>query len=335
MIPKHLVTIKSGAASSLNAQTPQSIYPYGFPFTLNLSMGCSFACKFCYSPLALRQNISSMGREHFFNEVTIRIDIAKSLDKELTRLSYLPQHLKRVQINEHSDYYLSEVFRELKKYNRDVMIEILDVFQKHWQNDNKWMLHILTKSNLILNHISEIKNMKEMIQLEISFSTPHENQLRALELYTPTVKKRLDTIEQLSKEGIFVRVMAMPFYGDVSDLDILKVNTFNAGAQAMKNKALNYYDWNIIKKANFDDLVQYKLAKSFGRNDTVISSKYTIKSGEDYLVKGMTVTISVKMPSAKDWDRESGFNNRTTAITLNKIDMGYTQLNKVDWKYII
>jgi DNA repair photolyase len=335
MKPKHIANIKTSTTSSLNAQTYDSIYPYGFPFTLNPTMGCSFACKFCYSPLALRQNIFSMGRNHFFDEVTIRIDIASSLDKELSRLSYLPQYLKRVQINEHSDYYLSEVFRELKKNNRDVMIEILEVFQKHWQNDNKWMLHILTKSNLILNHISEIKNMKEMIQVEISFSTPHENQLRALELYTPTVKKRLDTIEKLSKEGIFVRVMAMPFYGDVSDLDILKVNTFNAGAHAIKNKALNYYDWNIIKKANFDDLVQYKLAKSFGRNDTVISSTHTIKSGEDYLLKGMPVSISVKMPSAKAWDRESGFNNRTTAITLNKIDMGYAQLNQVDWEYIV
>ena len=107
MPPLHKASIRSGAVNALNAQTPSSIYPYGFPFTLNPTMGCSFSCKFCYSPLTYRKNFARSNRTHFFNESTIKLDIAESLNKDLSKLTSLPQHLKRVQINETSDYYLS------------------------------------------------------------------------------------------------------------------------------------------------------------------------------------------------------------------------------------
>ena len=134
------------------------------------------------------------------------------------------------------------VTEALQEYiQRRKQLEILNIFHRHWDNDNRWMLHILTKSHLILNHLDKLKDMKHMVQVEISFSTPYENQLRSLELYTPSIKKRLDTIERLSNEGIFVRVMAMPFFGDRDDLLQLKLDTFNSGAKALKNKGLNYY----------------------------------------------------------------------------------------------
>ncbi|MBV6421637.1 MAG: hypothetical protein DAHOPDDO_02918 [Ignavibacteriaceae bacterium] len=332
MPPLHAVTIKYGSVNALNAQKPKDIYPTGFPFTLNPTEGCSFSCKFCYSPTS---PVGIFNRNnHFFNEAVIKLDIAASLDKDLDRLSDLPQHLKRVQINEHSDYYLIEVLKELDAQNRDVMLEILEAFQNHWINGNKWMLHILTKSHLIERHIDKLKQMKEMIQVEMSFSTPYENQLRDLELYTPSIQKRLDTIEKLSKAGIFVRVMAMPFYGGVTELDELKRITFDAGAKALKNKALNYFDWNEIKNITFDDLIQNKLSKSSNRNDTIISQNHIIKSGEEYLVNGQTETIDIVMPSDKAWDAMSKFTERSSVHSLTKVEMGYDELNDVNWSYI-
>ena len=275
-----------------------------------------------------------MNREHFFNESTIKLDIANSLNEELTRLSDLPQHLKRVQINETSDYYLSEVLTELDSKKRDVMMEILQVFQQHWTTGNKWMLHILTKSHLIEKHIDKLKAMKEMIQVEMSFSTPYESQLRDLELYTPSIKERLETIENLSNEGIFVRVMAMPFYGGVSELDELKRITFNAGAKALKNKALNYFQWNDVKNISFDDLVQYKLPQTGSRTDTIISQAHMIKSGEDLIINGKATPIAIRMPSEKAWAALSKFQERTAIQTLNKVEIGYDGLNNVNWGYI-
>ena len=272
------VTFRPGASSALSAQS-SGIYPYGFPFTLNPTMGCFFCCKFCYSPISLCKIIQGK-RAGFFEEVTVRLGVPEQLDKELTKYSKLPQHLKRVQINEHSDYYLPQLFTEIKKQPElDILLEILNIFQKHWNNGNKWMLHILTKSHLILKHLNKLKEMKEMVQVEISFSTEDEKKLRSLEIYTPTIKKRLDTIEKLSSEGIFVRVMAMPFYGKSNDLSNLKQMTFAKGAVALKNKGLNYYNWQNVVQLSEADLINGKLIQSGSRKDTAINAALNIKSG--------------------------------------------------------
>lgn len=328
-----IVTFRPGASSALSVQT-SGIYPYGFPFTLNPTMGCLFCCKFCYSPISLCKLISG-NRAGFFEEVTVRLGVPAKLDKELTKYSILPQHLKRVQINEHSDYYLPQLFTEIRKQNQpDTLLEILDIFQRHWNNDNKWMLHILTKSHLILNHVDKLKEMKEMVQVEISFSTEDENKLRSLEIYTPTIKKRLDTIEKLSKEGIFVRVMAMPFYGNSNDLGKLKQITFNRGAVAIKNKALNYFNWQNVVNLSEADLINGNRVRTGGMHNTPINAALNIKSGEPFLISGNTQPVQVLMPNHKSWNALTLLNQRLSLVQLDMIDCGYSQLNTVNWNYI-
>ena len=328
-----IVTFKPGECSALSTQS-SGIYPYGFPFTLNPTMGCFFCCKFCYSPISLCKLIKG-NRAGFFEEVTVRLGVPEQLDKELTKYSILPQHLKRVQINEHSDYYLPQLFTEIRKQNQpETMLEILNIFQRHWNNDNQWMLHILTKSHLILNHLDKLKEMKEMVQVEISFSTPYENQLRNLELYTPSIKKRLDTIEKLSREGIFVRVMAMPFYGNSNDLNNLKQMTFDRGAVAIKNKSLNYYNWQNVVNLTQADLLNGNLVRTSNMHNTPINIALNIKSGEPYLVSGNTQSVNVLMPSHKSWNALSMLNQRLSLVQLDMIDCGYSKINKVDWEYI-
>jgi len=327
------VTFKPSASSALSVQT-SGIYPYGFPFTLNPTMGCFFCCKFCYSPISLCKLISG-NRAGFFEEVTVRLGVPALLDKELTKYSVLPQHLKRVQINEHSDYYLPQLFTEMREQNQpDILLEILDIFQRHWNNGNKWMLHILTKSHLILKHLDKLKQMKEMVQVEISFSTEDENKLRSLEIYTPTIKKRLDTIEKLSNEGIFVRVMAMPFYGNSNDLGILKQITFNRGAVAIKNKALNYFNWQNVVNLSEADLINGNRVRTGGMHNTPINVALNIKSGEPFLISGNTKPVQVLMPNHKSWNALTLLSQRLSLVQLDMIDCGYSQLNKVNWNYI-
>jgi len=327
------VTFKPSASSALSVQT-SGIYPYGFPFTLNPTMGCFFCCKFCYSPISLCKLISG-NRAGFFEEVTVRLGVPALLDKELTKYSVLPQHLKRVQINEHSDYYLPQLFTEIRNHNQpDILLEILDIFQRHWNNGNKWMLHILTKSHLILKHLDKLKQMNEMVQVEISFSTEDENKLRSLEIYTPTIKKRLDTIEKLSKEGIFVRVMAMPFYGNSNDLGILKQITFNRGAVAIKNKALNYFNWQNVVNLSEADLINGNRVRTGGMHNTPINVALNIKSGEPFLISGNTKPVQVLMPNHKSWNALTLLSQRLSLVQLDMIDCGYSQLNKVNWNYI-
>jgi hypothetical protein len=177
--------------------------------------------------------------------------------------------------------------------------------------------------------------MKEMVQVEISFSTEDEKKLRSLEIYTPSISKRLDTIEKLSKEGIFVRVMAMPFYGDTNDLNNLKQLAFAKGAVALKNKGLNYYTWQNVEQLSEADLINGKLIQSGSRKDIPINSALNIKSGEPYLISGNTKSVQVLMPNHKSWNALTLLNKRLSNVQLEMIDCGYAKLNKVDWGYIV
>jgi DNA repair photolyase len=186
------ITYTSQTSNPLNTQ--KQFDQYGFPFTLNPTVGCSFACKYCYSPIFVAK-VKTGKRKRFFENIRIKLDIPTALDKKLTALQQLPQHLKRVQINETSEYYLPRVVSGLKAMNRDIMGEILDVFAKHAANGNNWMLHILSKSNLILNHIDRFKSMREMVQIEFSFATHDDKIRKQIEFYTIPTSERLRTIE--------------------------------------------------------------------------------------------------------------------------------------------
>jgi hypothetical protein len=243
--------------------------------------------------------------------------------------------LKRVQINEHSEYFLPQLYSELtKKRKPDILAKVLDVFQDQSAKGNKWMLHILTKSHLILYHLGRLERMKEMVQVEISFSTQDENIRTQLELYSPSIDRRLETIEELANAGIFVRVMAMPFYGNSQDLKDLKKMTFDMGAVALKNKGLNYYDWQAVQQISQADLLSGKLLQTGSRKDTPIDVTLNINSGEPYLVSGKTQLTTVRMPKEKDWQRMSKFDDRVAYQQLEMINCGYELCNNVDWGYI-
>ena len=145
----------------------------------------------------------------------------------------------------------------------------------------------------------------------------------------------------MAKEDIFVRIMAMPFYGDDKDLDILKTQTFNAGAKAFKNKGLNYYDWLQLSKLTYDDLINDRITRISARPDTK-NKQFMIKSGETHLIKGTAQTVSLLMPKPKvgrgkkeNWSVPSQMNNRLAMKDVDIIDCGYSMISKVNWGYIL
>jgi len=267
------------------------------------------------------------------------MDIAENLNRTLKKLKKIPQHLKRVQINETSDYYLPKVIYELEKNGRDIMLEILEVFHRHAKKGNVWMLHILTKGNLILKHIDKLEQMKDMVQVEISFSTHDESIRKKLEFFTIPIDERLKVISSLSEKGIFVRVMAMPFYGEEDDLKMLKKNAFEKGAKAFKNKGLNYFLWNELEKLSYDDLINDKISRSGSRKD-VMHEDLNVKSGETILFRNKMKYKTVLMPKPKKGRRKppnwavAGFKKRLKRKDMEMINCGYSDISKIDWGYI-
>lgn len=173
--------------------------------------------------------------------------ISERLDLELDKYQNLPQHLKRVQVNVASEGYLPDVMIKTKKeLKRDIMAEILDTFKRHWEEGNCWMVHLITKSHMVLKHLNIIENMRNQVQLELTITTLNEERKKILEKYAPSVKRRLDIIRKFSDAGIFVRIMCMPLIGTREEAEELRQICFDTGARAFKHKGVNYFDENAL-----------------------------------------------------------------------------------------
>ncbi|MBA4316766.1 MAG: hypothetical protein C0412_00040 [Flavobacterium sp.] len=315
-----------------------SIGQYDFPFTLNPTVGCFFSCKYCYSPIFVAK-VKNQKRKQFFETVRVKMNVANKLNVQLTKLADIPQHLKRVQINETSDYYLPKVLNELESNDRDIMKEILQVFQHHASLGNVWMLHILTKSNKALKHLTIFEEMKDMVQIEISISTHDESVRRKIEFYTIPIKKRLELIEALAQKDIFVRVMAMPFYGNKTDVREIKRISFNYGARAFKNKSLNYFDWQELVNLSYDELINDRITRKGIRQD-IMYEDLNKRSGEVLFFDGKPKTKNLLMPIPKTGKRKPpdwairDFGSRLIETNLEVINCGYSTINRLDWGYI-
>lgn len=341
---KTQVTLNDKSSYGLRPQS--KLGQYDFPFTLNPIVGCFMGCKYCFSPgVAYQYKTQQEGRELFFTNAIVQLDKAEHLDRELSRYSILPEHIKRVQVNEISEYYQPQVINYLQSNNQpDLMANILEVFKRHFDNGNCFMVHFLTKSPLILNHLDILKDMKEQVQVEISFATHDDKISRSLEFYTPDVSKRLEVVEKLSDAGIFVRVMAMPFYGNKKDLLKLKRETFKRGAKAFKNKGLNYFkDWDELRQdMTFDEFLKADLSTGKGRVDEkdesliIQSGEYALNENGNQRYKTVLVPrMDENYKAIEQWSAVSFMDERFERRRMKVIDCGYKACNKLDWGYIV
>lgn len=320
-----MITTNTKAVNALNVQKKIGLFDY--PFTFNPYIGCEMQCKYCFVP----GPVIKQSRADFFQNVQVKTNIINLFEKDLKKYSSLPQHLKRIQMGVTTELFQPKVMNFVKqKLGLDINKEILEIIKNEWEKGNKWMLHILTKNHNILNYLPILKNMKEMIQVEFSFIHHDETVSREYEKYTSSISKRLDAIKKISKEGIFVRVMAMPFYGDQYDLNKLKGITFAAGAKAFKNKELNYYDWSQFQGINAIDPINRTKIKSNSHIPSLI-----IKSGEEILPHS---TLNVLMPKKRkrgeDFVNWSIKSNGLEYQHLPVIDMGYSTINSINWEYL-
>ena len=329
-MPRNISIIQRSTSSNpLNSQYP--IGQYDFPFTFSPTIGCTFGCGYCFSPLFVAKVTTGM-RKQFFENIVVKTSAPAAIDKLLARLADLPQHLKRVQINEATEYYTPELIHAIKAGTvPDVLGQVLEIFEKHWNNGNMWMLHILTKSHLVVHHIGILTRMRHMIQVEMSFMHYDDAVIRRYEHFTPSIQKRLDTIEVLAKAGIFVRTMAMPFLGDRPDAIVLRDMTFAAGARAFKHKGLNYFVWTQLSGLPYPDLLDDKVTRISGRNDPMFED-LMIGSGEN--IPGASPVI-VEMPTRNHWDVNMPLRaGRLQMVSMPVIDCGYSAINRESWGYI-
>ncbi len=307
---KYKVMIHDTPGVALTLQ--KSIDGSNLPFTLNTCIGCLTGCRYCYL-----QQAPFKWHSVFGEEVKVKTWISDRLDKELERHKDLPQHLKRVQVNPATEGYLPQVIRVMREdHGRDVMGEVLAVFRKHWNAGNKWMVHLVTKSHRVLDHLDLISDMKDQVQLELTITSTDEAVVRKLEGYAPLASKRIEMVTTFADRGVFVRVMCMPFIGDEQEAALLLQGCFQpAGASGFKHKSTNY--WSEAK------LSEGELVSSGGKRD-IIFTDLLWNSGEPVLEgAGKPRMVTASMPD--------GTVSKLTKRAVPVLDFGYRYLNDVDW----
>ena len=200
----------SGNLLSRIARRPSSGNPYSkqtkinafnFPFTFNPAAGCFYRCIYCY----LRQNFFQrhVTTDHG-KEINFAPDLVESTRKFLARNADLPQFMKRIQFGVSTEIFQPRMAKYLQ------MEWVFREFIRAAQRGNVWMIHLLTKSPDILRHAAMFRDMREFLQIEVSFVTFDEEASRIFEQGTPSVSQRLNIVETLAEQDNFVRVMLMP-----------------------------------------------------------------------------------------------------------------------------
>lgn len=306
-----IITIQDEGTQALTPQ--KNIDTSNYPFTLNAVIGCLFGCSYCYL-----QGFPFNQHTDFGKEIKLKGWLPERLDTELERKSNLPQHLKRVQVNSATEGYLPQAIYAFEtETGRNLMREILQVFQKHWENGNRWMVHLLTKSHLIRRDVDLITEMRNQVQIELTITTLDEDRVRLLEGTAPTVAKRLQLIEDFAAQGIFVRAMCMPFIGNESDAETVRSTILNHGARGFKHKGMNYW--------NPEELLRGNKVRSGGKADLIFEN-LLLKSGEPFTGKGFEDPTPQEMPL--------GSTSELVLKSMYHIDFGYQELNNVNWGYI-
>ena len=309
----------------------------GQSFTLNPVWGdgkllCPFKCRYCYTQKYYPENDTAKRKPS--GSIFFKPELPELLDRELSNYAKegFPQHLKTVQINESFEYYIPEIMDKTMIDGKDLLYQIFEVFKKHWDAGNKWMLHILTKSPHILKHTDLLSQMRDMVQIEMTIICLDDDKRKLVAPLAPSVPSRLDAIRKLSDAGIFVRVMAMPLFGDknkednIAEAKELWETTQQHGARAFKHKNLNYATWDEVIRGKALDPNKYN------KHDSIYEP-LLVKSGNIWRdPEGNGRLILVKIPG-KGWEK-TDWQTKLDLKHVPVIDYGYSEMNDVYWEYI-
>jgi len=256
-VPTMEVFRSEGKAPALTIQ--KKVDTYNFPFTCNPMIGCLFNCRYCYLRSFPFNQSATLGET-----MAYKAHFTKKLKAQLRKFRTLPLHLRRVQVGVASEVYHPRALKALKEDTSldmsdvGLMSNVLKAFLAEQEAGYLWAISIVTKSPLIVQDIDLLKQF-QCLQAEITITTLDEDLKKVWEDRTPSVKRRLELIEELSNASIFTRVMAMPMFvrpeeeagcETIEELEAKRWSIAEAiwkacearGAKGIKSKPLHYFD---------------------------------------------------------------------------------------------
>ena len=190
-------------------------------WSMNPYQGCEHGCAYCYARPTHEYWGYSAGLE-FENTILVKENAAQLLEQKLISKSW---KVSPVVMSGNTDCY-QPIERGLR-----ITRACLEVFWKY-----QHPVGIITKNALILRDMDLLKKMqrKNLIKVVISLTTLDDQLRQSMEPRTASVKRRLDTIAQLSNEGIPVHVNFAPIIPGLNSHEV-----FDLAAAAKQAGAYN------------------------------------------------------------------------------------------------
>ncbi|GAA4572917.1 Rv2578c family radical SAM protein [Micromonospora coerulea] len=192
------------AKSILNRVPGQSRVP--FEWTINPYRGCSHACKYCFARNTHTYLDLDAGAD-FDRKVIVKVNAGELVRRELAAPRWRGAHIA---MGTNVDCYQ----RAEGRYRlMPPIIEALRDFANPFS--------ILTKGTLILRDLPLLRQAAEVTRVRVSYSVGFVDEAlwRAVEPGTPSPRRRLDAVRQLTDAGFEVGVLMAPILPGLSDDD--------------------------------------------------------------------------------------------------------------------
>ena len=261
----------------------------GMAYSMNMYQGCEHGCIYCYARNSHEFWGFSAGLD-FERRILVKKDAPKLLEDLLKKKSWKAHTI--VMSGNTDCYQPAEQKFQLTK-------QCLEVFLKY-----KHPVAIITKNALILRDIELLKALAKdnLISVNISITSLSEETRRILEPRTATIKRRLQTVKELSDNGIPVNVMLAPIIPSINSHEILPMAkaVSEAGALSIAHTVVRlngaigeiFTDW--IRKTMPDraDKVLCQIENCHG--GTLNESRYGVRMrGEGQIAKQINDLIAL------------------------------------------
>ncbi|MEF3078329.1 PA0069 family radical SAM protein [Winogradskyella poriferorum] len=253
----------------------------GMAYSMNMYQGCEHGCIYCYARNSHEFWGFSAGLD-FERKILVKKDAPKLLENLLKKKSWKAHTI--VMSGNTDCYQPAEQKFQLTK-------QCLEVFLKY-----KHPVGIITKNALILRDIEILRALAKdnLIAVNISITSLSEDTRRILEPRTATIKRRLQTIKELSDNGIPVNVMLAPIIPSINSHEILPMAkaVSESGALSIAHTVVRlngaigeiFTDWIKKKMPDRADKVLHQIKNCHG--GTLNESRYGVRmKGEGKMAK--------------------------------------------------
>ncbi|WP_431133255.1 PA0069 family radical SAM protein [Psychroserpens mesophilus] len=194
----------------------------GMAYSMNMYQGCEHGCIYCYTRNSHEFWGFSAGLD-FERRILVKKDAPNLLEAFIKRKSWKAHPI--VMSGNTDCYQPAEKIFEITR-------ACLNLFLKY-----KHLVSIITKNALILRDLDLITALANdnLISVNVSITSLSETTRSVLEPRTTTIKKRLQTVNILSENGVPVNVMMAPIIPSINSHEILPLAkaVSEAGALSM------------------------------------------------------------------------------------------------------